>query len=260
MSSQLKKPIESLGRGLIRNVEEVGHMAIMLGQTAVWLVRPPYRPRIFLQALDQVGVGSVFIVIFTGIFTGLVLAYQAIIAFAMFNAQTLVGGTVAVSMVRELGPVLTGLMVAGRTGSAMTTEIGTMRVSEQIDAMSVMAVNPIQYLVAPRVVAGLITIPLLTLLFNFVGIVASYVLSVDIMGIDPGIFIQKIKDFVTPFDLFATALKGACFGVAITVIACYKGFFASGGAKGVGEATTSSVVTSSIAILVIDYILTLFLW
>jgi phospholipid/cholesterol/gamma-HCH transport system permease protein len=171
-----------------------------------------------------------------------------------------VGGTVAVSIVRELGPVLTGLMVAGRTGSAMTTEIGTMRVTEQIDAMSVMAVNPIQYLVAPRVVAGFITVPLLTQLFNIVGIYASYVLSVNIMGIDPGIFMQKIREFITPFDLFASGMKGAAFGLAITLIGCYKGFFASGGAKGVGEATTSSVVTSSIAILVIDYIMTVFLW
>lgn len=260
MRSNLKAMVESVGNGVIHNIEEIGQMTLMLVQTFVWLVRPPYRTRVFVQALDQVGVGSLFIVLFTGVFTGLVMAYQSVIAFAMFNAQTLVGGTVAVSIVRELGPVLTGLMVAGRTGSAMTTEIGTMRVTEQIDAMSVMAVNPIQYLVAPRVVAGFITVPLLTQLFNIVGIYASYVLSVHVMGIDPGIFMQKIREFITPFDLFASGMKGAAFGLAITLIGCYKGFFASGGAKGVGEATTSSVVTSSIAILVIDYIMTVFLW
>ncbi len=256
----LKRPVEVIGEAVIGGVEQLGQLAIMGAQTLVWLVRPPYRPRIFMQALEQVGVGSLFITVFTGMFTGLVLAYQAIIAFGLFNAQTLVGGTVAVSLARELGPVLTGLMVAGRTGSSITTEIGTMRVTEQIDAMSVMAVNPIQYLVVPRVFAGAVTVPILTLIFNFVGIVAAYMLSVHQMGIDPGIFVAKIRVFVDGYDLFASALKGGVFGLAITIIGCYKGFYASGGAKGVGEATTSSVVSSSIAILFFDYLLTLVLW
>ena len=256
----LKRPVETLGRAFVSKVEELGDLGIMSAQTVVWTFRPPYRPRIFFQALEEVGVGSLFITVFTGLFTGFVLAYQSIIAFGLFNAETLVGGTVAVSLARELGPVLTGLMVAGRTGSSITTEIGTMRVTEQIDAMSVMAVNPIQYLVVPRVVAGLLTVPLLVLLFNFVGIFAAYMLSVETLGIDPGVFVAKIRTFVDPYDLGASAIKGAAFGLAITLIGCYKGFYASGGAKGVGEATTSSVVSSSIAILLIDYILTLILW
>lgn len=255
-----RAPFEWLGHQTIGVVEDIGRISIIAAQTMIWLVRPPYRVRVFMQALDAVGVGSLFIVAFTGLFTGLVLAYQSIIAFGLFNAQTLVGGTVAVSLTRELGPVLTGLMVAGRTGSAMTTEIGTMRVTEQIDAMSVMAVNPVQYLVVPRVVAGVLTVPILTLIFNFVGIWAAYILSVQMMGIDPGIFIQKIKDFVDGYDLLGSAIKGGAFGLVVTLIGCYKGFYASGGARGVGEATTSSVVSSSIAILFIDYILTLVLW
>lgn len=256
----LKSPFEWLGNQTIGVVEDIGQLSIMAFQTVFWLIRPPYRLRVFMQAFDAVGVGSLFIVSFTGLFTGLVLAYQSVIAFGLFNAETLVGGTVAVSLVRELGPVLTGLMVAGRTGSAMTTEIGTMRVTEQIDAMSVMAVNPVQYLVVPRVVAGILTVPVLTLIFNFVGIWAAYLLSVKTMGIDPGIFILKIKEFVDGYDLFGSAVKGAAFGLVVTLIGCYKGFYASGGARGVGEATTSSVVSSSIAILFIDYILTLVLW
>lgn len=255
-----KKAVEAVGERTIDAVEEIGQMVIMAVQTAAWTLRPPYRPRIFLEALDSVGVGSLFIVTFTGLFTGLVLSYQMVIAFGMFNAETLVGGTVAIALVRELGPVLTGLMVAGRTGSSITTEIGTMRVTEQIDAMSVMAVNPIQYLVVPRVVAGILTVPLLTLIFNFVGVVAAYYLSVYTMGIDPGIFLKKITEFVEGYDLLASAFKGALFGLVITLIGCYKGFYASGGAKGVGEATTSSVVSSSIGILFVDYLLTLVLW
>jgi phospholipid/cholesterol/gamma-HCH transport system permease protein len=256
----VRAPFEWIGSQAITLVEDIGQISIMAGQTAAWLVRPPYRIRVFIQALDSVGVGSLFIVAFTGLFTGLVLAYQSVIAFGMFNAETLVGGTVAVSLVRELGPVLTGLMVAGRTGSSMTTEIGTMRVTEQIDAMSVMAVNPVQYLVVPRVVAGVLTVPFLTLIFNFVGICAAYVLAVKTMGIDPGIFVQKIKEFIDGYDLFGSAVKGAAFGLVVALIGCYKGFYASGGARGVGEATTSSVVSSSIAILFIDYVLTLVLW
>lgn len=260
MSAALKAPVESIGKAVIETVEEIGQMAIMTVQTAAWLVRPPYRMTIFFQALDSFGIGSLFIVLFTGLFTGLVMAYQSIIGFSLFNAETLVGGTVAISLARELGPVLTGLMVAGRTGSAMTTEIGTMRVTEQIDAMAVMAVNPIQYLVVPRVAAAILMMPFLVTLFNCVGIVAAFVLSVEMMGIDPGIFIQKIRDFVEVRDLVMSGLKGAAFGLAIAIVACYKGFYASGGAKGVGEATTSSVVTSSITILFIDYWLTLFMW
>lgn len=260
MSSTVKAPIESVGQMVIDGIEELGQMIIMTVQALTWMVRPPFRIRLFFDAMESFGVGSLFIVLFTGVFTGLVMAYQSIIGFGLFNAETLVGGTVAISLARELGPVLTGLMVAGRTGSAMTTEIGTMRVTEQIDAMSVMAVNPVQYLVVPRIVAGVLMMPLLTALFNFVGISAAFVLSVHVMDIDPGIFISKIRDFVDVRDIFLSSTKGAAFGLAIAVVGCYKGFYASGGAKGVGEATTSSVVTSSIAILFIDYWLTLIMW
>ena len=260
MLSSLKTGVERIGQSVILAIEDFGRIILLLAETAIWAVRPPYRVKVLMQAFESVGVGSLFIVLFTGLFTGLVMAYQSIYAFGLFGAETLVGGTVAASVVRELGPVLTGLMVAGRTGSSMTTELGTMRVTEQIDAMAVMAVNPVQYLVMPRVVATTLMMPLLVMLFNFVAIVASYALSVGIMDIDPGIFVQKIRDFVVSRDLIYSAIKAACFGLAIGLVGCYKGFYASGGAKGVGEATTSSVVTSSIAVLFIDYVLTVFMY
>ena len=260
MLQQLKAGVEQIGERTISAIEDVGNISMLLAQTLIWAVRPPYRFKIFLQALESVGVGSLLIVLFTGVFTGLVMAYQSIYAFGLFGAETLVGGTVAASVVRELGPVLTGLMVAGRTGSSMTTELGTMRVTEQIDAMAVMAVNPVQYLVMPRVLATTLMMPILVMLFNFVAIGGSYVLSVAVMNIDPGIFVQKIRDFVVVKDVFYSGIKAACFGVAIGLVGCYKGFYASGGAKGVGEATTSSVVTSSIAVLFIDYVLTVFMY
>jgi len=260
MREQLKSGVERIGQQAIDFVEEIGNMMILLTQTFMWAVRPPFRPRIFLQAVESVGVGSLFIVLFTGLFTGLVLAYQSNYAFSLFNAETLVGGTVAASVVRELGPVLTGLMVAGRTGSAMTTELGTMRVTEQIDAMAVMAVNPVQYLVMPRVLATTLMMPLLVMLFNLVACLGAYALAVGVLGIDPGIFMKNLRDFIDAQDILYSGIKAGTFGLAIGTVGCYKGFYASGGAKGVGEATTSSVVTSSVAILFLDYILTVFMY
>jgi phospholipid/cholesterol/gamma-HCH transport system permease protein len=260
MLDKLKAGVEAIGSRTIGFIEELGQTGIMLVEAFVWAFRPPYRFRIWAQALESIGVGSLPIVLLTGVFSGLVLAYQSHYAFALFNAESLVGGTVAVSVVRELGPVLAGLMVAGRTGSSMTTELGTMRVTEQIDAMAVMAVNPIQYLVTPRVIASILMLPLLTMLFNLVAIVASYVLGVHVLGVDPGVFVANIRDFVLPIDLVKSGIKAAAFGLVIALVGCYKGFYASGGAKGVGEATTSSVVTSSVSILCIDYVLTVLMW
>lgn len=260
MLDRTKEGIENLGEGVIDWVEDIGGMAIMFGESVIWAFRPPFRLRVIFQSLEEVGVGSLFIVLLTGIFTGLVMAYQSIYAFSMFGAESLVGGAVAISMTRELAPVLTGLMVAGRTGSSMTTELGTMRVTEQIDAMAVMAVNPVQYLVTPRVIATVVMMPVLVMLFNFCGIVAAYGISVFAIDVDPGIFVLKVQEFVGLDDLWNSGVKAAFFGVIISVVGCYKGFFAAGGAKGVGDATTSSVVTSSISILLFDYVLTVFMW
>ena len=206
--------------------------------------------------MEFVGVGSLFIVLLTGVFTGRSLRSPGAGAFRMFNAESLVGSTVGLSLARELSPVLTGLMVTGRAGSGIATEIGTMRVNEQIDALYTMAVNPVQYLVVPRFIAGLIMVPILSGLFTLVGMVGCYIVGVILLGIDEGIFLEKVRWFVEPSDLSSGFIKACVFGGILTMVGCYKGFYAEGGARGVGLATTQSVVASSVIILISDYFLT----
>ncbi|MGB0647052.1 MAG: MlaE family ABC transporter permease [Bradymonadia bacterium] len=247
---------ESIGRQTIAAFEGVGRASTLLFETCLWAIRPPYRFRQLLNAMEFVGVGSLFIVILTGVFTGAVFALQGAGAFRMFNAESLVGSTVGLSLARELSPVLTGLMVTGRAGSGIATELGTMRVTEQIDALYTMAVNPIQYLIVPRFLAGLIMVPVLSGLFTLVGMVGCYFVGVVLLGIDEGIFLEKVRWFVDPSDLSSGLIKSCVFGGILTLVGCYKGFYASGGARGVGLATTQSVVASSVIILVSDYFLT----
>jgi phospholipid/cholesterol/gamma-HCH transport system permease protein len=252
----VKQAVESIGQNVINAVEGLGRISMLFIETVIWAFRPPYRIKILFEAMDFVGVGSLFIVCLTGLFTGAVFSLQGAIAFRLFNAESLVGSTVAISLARELSPVLTGLMVAGRAGSGIATELGTMRVTEQIDALYTMAVNPVQYLVVPRVIAGLIVVPALCVLFTLVGMFGAYFVGVVLLQIDQGIFIQKIQWYVDPSDLFSGMIKAFFFGGILTLVGCYKGFYASGGARGVGIATTQAVVVSSVAILIADYFLT----
>ncbi|MCK6546076.1 ABC transporter permease [Myxococcota bacterium] len=252
----VRAPFEGVGRGVIGLFTELGTMTLLVFSFFAWLVRPPYRVRLFLVQCEFIGVGSLFIVLLTGIFTGLVFALQSSFAFEKFNAESLVGATVVISMCRELAPVLTALMVTGRAGSAIATELGTMRVTEQIDALSTMAVSPIQYLVVPRVVAMTLMMPLLTMLFNFVGFIGAYVVSVFQAGINEGTFMGRIHQIVELTDLAGGLFKSAVFGFAIALIGCHKGMNASGGSRGVGLAATGTVVSGSVTILVLDYILT----
>ncbi len=252
----LKAPIESLGQGVMDFFESVGKTTSLGVEALVWLVRPPYRFHLVLEQAEFVGVGSLFIVMLTGLFTGLVMALQSSFAFAKFSAESLVGATVVISLCRELAPVLTGLMVTGRAGSAIATELGTMRVSEQIDALETMAVSPVQYLVVPRVIALTLCMPLLTMLFNAVGFVGAYMIGVFQIGIDVGTFMGRIHQIVDVTDLLGGLFKSAVFGFAIALIACQKGMNASGGSKGVGEAATKTVVSGSVIILLLDYVLT----
>ena len=221
-----------------------------------WAAKPPFRWGLTLNQAEFIGVGSLFIVLLTGLFTGLVFALQSSFAFAKFNAESLVGATVVIAMCRELAPVLTGLMVTGRAGSAIATELGTMRVTEQIDALSTMAVNPVQYLVVPRVVAMTAVMPLLTMLFNAVGFVGAYLVSVLQSGINEGTFMGRIHQIVELSDLLGGLAKSAVFGFAIALIACHKGMNAEGGSRGVGVAATQTVVSGSVTVLVLDYLLT----
>jgi phospholipid/cholesterol/gamma-HCH transport system permease protein len=251
-----RAPFESIGKGVIDSFSEIGETAMLCVDALSWLFRPPLRPALILQQCEFIGVGSLFIVLLTGLFSGLVFALQSSFAFAKFNAESLVGATVVISLCRELAPVLTALMVTGRAGSAIATELGTMRVTEQIDALSTMAVSPIQYLVVPRVVAMTIVMPMLCMLFNMVGFLGAFVISVFQANINQGTFMGRIHQIVDFSDLAGGLFKAAVFGFAMALIACQKGMNASGGSRGVGLAATATVVNSSVMILVLDYILT----
>jgi phospholipid/cholesterol/gamma-HCH transport system permease protein len=252
----VKRAISDLGQKVIDATTAIGQATLLTIETLVWMVRPPYRFRLLFQAMEFVGVGSLFIVLLTGLFTGAVFALQGAVAFRLFNAESLVGSTVALSLARELSPVLTGLMVTGRAGSGIATELGTMRVTEQIDALYTMAVNPVQYLIVPRFIAGLIMVPVLSVLFTMVGMLGAYFVGVVLLHIDQGIFIGKTRWFVDPADLSIGLIKAFFFGGILTMVGCYKGYYASGGARGVGVATTQAVVYGSVLILVADYFLT----
>ena len=252
--------IEKIGSGFIARLESLGRFATLLGQTLAATVRPPWRPKQLLIAMEFVGFGSLFIIMLTGFFAGAILAYQCAYAFGLFGAETLTGSTVALALCRELGPVLAAIMVAGRASSGMATVIGTMRVTEQIDAMKTMAVDPVQYLIVPRVWGTFVMMPILCAVFDFVGIVAAYVVGVGLSGVDFGSFDAMIDSLLNPFDVVGGLIKASIFGLILSFIGCYKGYYASGGARGVGEATTDSVVYASVTILILDYFLTMILW
>ena len=249
------KFIETLGRGLIRFIEEFGLVMFLFLATFVWALRPPIRLRAIFKQMEFVGVNSLLVVILTGTFTGGVLAFQAYHGFRLFSAESLVGSTVALAMTRELGPVLTSLMVTGRAGSAMAAELGTMRVTEQIDALYTMAANPIKYLVVPRIVAGVLMLPVLTIIADFVGIIGGYLVGVGLLKINSGIYVAKMIEIVELDDIFNGLVKSACFGLILSLVGCYKGFYTRGGAQGVGRATTQAVVVASVCILISDYFL-----
>jgi len=247
-------------RFLVAYIEGLGAAIILLWQALQWAFRPPFRAQLYLQSMEFIGAGSVFIVALTGLFTGMVFAVQTVQAFRLFNAETLVGSVVTIALTRELAPVLASLMVTARAGSAIATELGTMKVTEQVDALYTMAVNPIQYLVTPRVVAAMIMMPVLTGFCDLIGIGGSYYVSVNLLNVDGGMFLDKIQQFVEPWDLTSGLIKSSVFGMILALVGCYKGLNASGGARGVGLATTQSVVLSSVLILIADYFMTLILY
>lgn len=253
-SSSVVEGVESVGKGVLDAVAELGAMATTAAQILKWSVRRPFRVQNLFAQLDFVGVGSIFIVTLTGTFTGMVFAQQSGRAFELFGAESLVGPTVALTITRELAPVFTALMVTMRAGSAMCTELGTMRVTEQVDALETMAVNPIQYLLVPRVIAGLIMVPMLTMLFDMAGLVGGFFVSVEVKGISAGTWLARTSQWLDPEDIWEGLIKAAVFGFAVTLVACHKGFHASGGAKGVGKATTEAMVGAALSIFVLDYL------
>jgi phospholipid/cholesterol/gamma-HCH transport system permease protein len=237
-------------------LEDFGRMILFALEAVAWAFRPPFRMELILAQMAFIGVGSAFIVGATGLSAGMVFALQMNFALKKFAAEGYVGGSVAFSLARELSPVFTALMVTGRSGSAIATELGTMRVTEQIDAMESMAVNPIQYLVVPRIIASILMFPVLTMLFNAIGYAGGYLIGVFVAGIPVGPFVQHTKDFMQVQDILHGLFKALIFGAIVSVITTWRGYSAFGGAKGVGEGTTRAVVLSSIAVLVADYVIT----
>ena len=248
--------VEDVGRRTVRTVEDIG-ATFLLALKIPWMaVRRPWRVGLFVQQLENVGVGSLFIVTLTGFFVGAVLSLQGIHAFGLFSAETLVGATVELSLARELAPVFAAIMLAARTGSAIATELGTMRVTEQIDALETMAVDSRQYLIVPRALAGMVMLPLLTLIFNAVGLFGAYLVAVASAGMSGADFQARIPMFTEPEDIVMGLVKAAVFGYVVCLVAAQRGYHAEGGAAGVGVATTRAVVGGCISILAIDYCLT----
>ncbi|MCE9571604.1 MAG: ABC transporter permease [Deltaproteobacteria bacterium] len=231
-----------------------GHL-MLAGRAFAWLPRRPVRTANYLEAADYIGVGSLPIVLLVGAFTGMVMSLQSVYAFRTFNLESYAGGVTAKALALELSPVLTALMLAGRAGAGIATELGTMRITEQIDALESMAVNPVQFLVLPRVVAGMIVGPMLSLLSFIVGMAGAYFVAVVIQGIDHGQYVANVKSILTISDVAQGVIKSVVFGMLVILIGCYQGYNASGGGRGVGLGTTRAVVTASASILILDYFL-----
>lgn len=243
-------------RPLNENLAGLGGYVMLLSSVLRLTVKRPFRFRLLLQHMEFIGVQSWFIILLTGTFTGMVFALQTYKGFAKFGSEALVGAISMLAMTRELSPVFTAVMITARAGSAMAAELGTMRVTEQIDALHTMAVNPVHYLLVPRILATTLMAPFLTVLFDFVGAIGCYFVAVMLLGIDPGDFTGRILEVVKVGDVFQGLFKGLIFGFLLSSIGCYKGFHSEGGAKGVGNATVQGVVLACITILVGDYFLT----
>src|SRR5215468_528143 len=254
-----KNPLVALVEAVGTPVLEAGQAVagiFALGVSVVrWTFRPPFRLQNVLAQFDFVGVGSIVLVSLTGTFSGMVFATQSWSAFELFGAESLVGPTVALTVTRELAPVFSALMVTMRACSAMCTELGTMRVTEQVDALETMAVNPVQYLLVPRVLAGLCMVPLLTMIFDTAGLSGGFFVAVPLKGLSVGTFVLRTQNLLAPADIWEGLAKGAVFGFTVTLIACYRGFNASGGAKGVGQATTRAMVDAAVAVFILDYLM-----
>ena len=234
----------------------MGKIFLFLLTALAWALRPPAKIHLIIQHIKSIGVDSLLVVIMSGFFTGMVMGFQGYYSLGKFNAESWLGSAAAIGLLRELGPVLSAFMVTGRTGSAMAAELGTMRATEQIDALYSMAINPIKYLVSPRLIASLIAMPMLTAIFDIVGIYGAYLVGVGLLGIGSGSYFSGMESSVVFNDVYSGFLKSVSFGLIITWVCCYKGFHAPPMATGVSQATTESVVLSFVMILVWDYFLT----
>jgi phospholipid/cholesterol/gamma-HCH transport system permease protein len=250
--------IRHLGRWALNWTREAGSMSLFLVEGLGLVFMPPFRPRRVLQEINLIGVRSTLIVLLTAAFTGMVLALQGYYTLRKYGSEGALGSAVALSLIREMGPVLTALMVSARAGSAVTAEIGIMRITEQLDALDTMAVNPLQYVVMPKLLAGLIVMPLLTSIFDVVGILGGYLVGVILLGVSSGSYFSGMVESVVPLDVNGGLVKSLVFGLTILLVACYKGYYTEHGAEGVSRATNQTVVLSAVLVLAWDYILTSF--
>jgi phospholipid/cholesterol/gamma-HCH transport system permease protein len=248
--------LERIGLVFIRLFEETGLWFGMLLRTILWTFRPPFDGREWLRQMVRVGVDSIPVVFLTTMFTGMVMALQTYNGFHRVHAENFVGSVVALAMLRELSPVLVALMVTGRVGSSMAAEIGTMRVTEQLDALQALATDPVQYLFVPRVIAGIVMLPLLTILGDALGVGGGYLVGVKLMGTNPVVYQQNTYQFLHMNDIWSGLIKSAVFGLILTLTGCVRGYYTSGGAEGVGRATTAAVVSASLIMLLTDFFLT----
>lgn len=251
--------LAAIGRVTLKFMQSIGHLSLFTGVVIRHCVIPPFYFRIFLRQLMIIGYYSLPVVGMTALFTGMVLALQIYVGSSRFNAESAVATIVVIGITRELGPVLGGLMVAGRVGAAIAAEIGTMRVTEQIDALVTLSTNPHKYLVAPRIYAGIITLPILVLIGDIIAVSGGYLVSTETLGFNPGNYLKNTFEFLESTDVISGLIKASVFGFIITLMGCYHGFNSSGGAQGVGRATTNAVVSSFVLILISDYFLTVML-
>ena len=250
--------VQALGAAIINFLGAVGALSRFIGQALYHCVTPPFYPRLFLRQVIDIGYYSLPVVGMTAVFTGMVLALQSYTGFSRFSAEGAVATVVILSVTRELAPVLAGLMVAGRIGASIAAEIGTMRVTEQIDALTTLSTNPFKYLIAPRILAGTIMLPALVLVADIIGVFGGYLVGVYKLGFGPENYLHKTWEYLTEDDVVSGLWKAAAFGFIVTTMGCYNGYHSQRGAQGVGAATTGAVVSASILILICNYFLTQF--
>ncbi len=248
--------LQPIGRAFLSGLEATGRLTLFSFAALSHCLRPPFYPRLILRQMIEIGYYSLPVVGLTAIFTGMVLALQTFTGFTRFNAESAIPNVVVISITRELGPVLAGLMVAGRIGASMAAEIGTMRVTDQIDALTTLSTNPMKYLVAPRLIAGLAMLPLLVVVADIIGVFGGYLVSIYKLGFNPGVYLKNTLDFMEPIDVVSGLVKAAAFGYLVALMGCYHGYQSRGGAQGVGTATTNAVVSASILILTFNYAIT----
>ncbi len=248
--------IERLGTSIIDSIGRLGNFVLFLFSAVLYVMLPPYKPRLIIRQLRAIGADSIFLVGLIGLFTGMVLGLQGYNTLRRFGSEGALGTVVALVLVRELGPVLAAVMIAARAGSAMAAELGAMQATEQVDALSVMAINPVQYLVSPRILAGIISFPLLTAIFDVLGIYGGWAVGVGLMGATAGPFFNGIANNMSWHDIETGFIKAFIFGIVVMWVCCYKGYYAARMATGVSRATTEAVVLSSVLILAWDYFIT----